>query len=281
MTDRNGRRRRDIDDLIGTPAKERHTSTQERIAALKEANRKAKAAEKKARADARLRREADVDRKAALKLQLRTDANLAKAKSERVAANAQSDTDDGDLNLSSQNLFLLANGVSIQWLAKAFGLTRAIVEGKVRGCRVVGTGAQGNPLFDLREAAAHLVEPIFDLDDYLSKVKPEKLPERLRESFWNAKLKEQRWKKAAGDLWDTEQVMTVFAEVLSNIRDKLQLIPDTVERLGGLDVKQWQMVRNLVDQTQEEIFAEMQRFADGDSTFSQLVQEENLEAEED
>ncbi|MEN3144665.1 DUF1441 family protein [Ochrobactrum sp. WV_118_8] len=185
-----------------------------------------------------------------------------------------------EFSTSSRDIYKIVNGVSVQWLAKAFGYTRHHVEKRIRGCRIVGSGDYGNPLYDLRDAAAYLVEPKIDLEEYFSKIKPEKLPERLRESFWNAKLKEQRWKRAAGDLWETEKVMTVFAEVLSNIRDKLQLIPDTVERLGGLDVKQWQMVRNLVDQAQEEIFAEMTRFAAGDTTLNQLGQEEHEEEED-
>lgn len=186
----------------------------------------------------------------------------------------------GGFSTSSRDLYKVINGVSVQWLAKAFGLTRHVVEQRIRGCRVVSSGDYGNPLYDLRDAAAYLVEPKIDIEEYLSKVKPEKLPEKLRESFWNAKLKEQRWKRSAGELWDTERVMAVFAEVLGNIRDRLQLIPDTVERLGGLDVKQWQMVRNLVDQAQDEIHSEILRFADGDTTLNQLGQEEDADDED-
>ena len=193
---------------------------------------------------------------------------------------AKEDQDSGGFSTSSRELYKVANGVSVQWLAKAFGMTRHNVEQRIRGCRVVGSGDYGNPLYDLREAASYLVEPKIDVEEYIAKLKPEKLPERLRESFWNAKLKEQRWKRAAGELWETDRVMSVFAEVLGNIRDKLQLIPDTVERLGGLDVKQWQMVRNLVDQVQEEIHAEIVRFADKDSTLNQLGVEEDADDED-
>lgn len=189
-----------------------------------------------------------------------------------------------EFSTSSRDIYKIVNGVSVQWLAKAFGYTRHHVEKRIRGCRVVGSGDYGNPLYDLRDAAAYLVEPNIDLEDYLSKIKPEKLPERLRESFWNAKLKEQRWKREAGHLWRTEGVMNAFAEVLSNIRDKLQAIPDTVERIGGLDVKQWEMVRNLIDQVQDDIHGEIVRFAASDITLNQLGDEEaenNPDDEED
>lgn len=212
----------------------------------------------------------------------KADADLARPRkaAEKRLDEAIEDEDDGGFSTSSRDLYKVVNGVSVQWLARAFGMTRHNIEKRIRGCRVVGSGDYGNPLYDLRDAAAYLVEPKFDLEEYLSKIKPDRLPEKFRESFWNAKLKEQRWRRAAGELWDTEQVMTVFSEVLADIRDKLQLIPDTVERLGGLDVKQWQMVRNLVDQAQDEIHGHIVRFASRDDTLNQLGDEER-EVEED
>ena len=196
--------------------------------------------------------------------------------------------DDGDvpedvtdkLSLSSIDAHNTAQGVSIQWLAKAFRMSRHNVEQKLTKCRPMDRGRYGNPLYDLPEAASYLVEPRIDLNAYLKTVKPEKLPERLRESVWNSMLKRQRWEEKAGHLWRTETVMTRFAETLSNLRQQLQQIPDRVERLTGLTIEQYKIIRNTIDQIQEEMYQEILTINETRKTGNQLV-DENLDDEDE
>lgn len=184
------------------------------------------------------------------------------------------------LSFSSVEAYIANQGVSVVWLAKAFRMTRHAVEKKLKDCRPVARGTYGNPLYDLPEAAAYLVEPKIDLDTYLKNVKPERLPEKLRESVWNSMLKRQRWEEKAAHLWRTETVMSRFAEVLANVRQQLQQIPDKVERLTGLTIEQYKIIRNTIDQVQEEIYQEILALNEGRSTGNQLLSE-NIANEED
>lgn len=244
------RRDRDLDDLIGGDAPPKRRPGRPRKSEAEKAETRRLAAERLKAKKAG----------AAERLQVKR-------------ADALEATEAGEISLSSRDIHLTYGGVSVQWLAKMFRLSRHIVEKKLGDLRPIGAGDYGNPLYSFVEAASYLVEPRVDIEKLLEEIKPEKLPEKLRESFWNAKLKEQRWKKAAGQLWDTDRVMSEFSEVLAIYRDKLQLIPDTVERLGGLDIRQWEMVRNLIDQVQDDIHGEIVRFASQDRTYNQAGEE--------
>jgi hypothetical protein len=185
------------------------------------------------------------------------------------------------LSFGTVDAYLANQGVSVQWLAKAFRMTRHAVEKKVGDLRPIARGTYGNPLYDLPEAAAYLIEPKIDIDAYLKNIKPEKLPERLRESVWNSMLKRQRWEEKAGDLWRTDIVMTRFAETLANVRQQLQQIPDRVERLTGLSIDQYKIVRNAIDQVQEEIYDEILNLSKGRYTGSQLNSENLVDADDE
>jgi hypothetical protein len=175
-----------------------------------------------------------------------------------------------EFSLSSRDVHHLVHGVSVQWLAKAFRLTRHVVQRKLGDLRPVGVGDYGNPLYSLHEAASCLVEPRIDMERFIADIKPDKLPEKLRESFWAAKLKQQRWEEKAGHLWSTETVMEVFGEVLMEIRTKLQQIPDRVERLTGLSIEQYRLIRAAVDEVQEEVYDNIVKFRERRRTPNQL-----------
>ncbi|HDZ74079.1 MAG TPA: DUF1441 family protein [Aurantimonas coralicida] len=161
-------------------------------------------------------------------------------------------------------------GVTVPWLMKAFRMGRATVERKLAGVEPIGYGKHRTPLYDLPEAASYLVKPKGDLLKLLKEMKPEDMPERLREAYWGAKLKQQRWEEKAGHLWTTSSVMDVFSNVLTEIRIRLQLVPDAVERDAGLDMKQIIAVRATIDGIQDEIHKAIQAIAEGGETLSQL-----------
>lgn len=181
--------------------------------------------------------------------------------------------ESAQLSFSAKDVHKLKNGVSIQWLARAFRMTRHIVEKKLRKCPVAGSGEFGNPLYDLVEAAAYLVEPKVDIKEYLKTAKDDELPERLRESIWNSKLKKQRWEEKAGHLWRTEYIMDRMGEVLANTRQSVQQIPDRVERIAGLSIEQYRIVRNATDEVLNQIYEEIVAMQEGASTFNQLHDE--------
>lgn len=184
------------------------------------------------------------------------------------------EADDVEIDLSSAKVYELLGGVSVQWLAKAFTMTRHNVEIRLRNLRPIDIGKHGNPLYSLPEAASYLVTPKFDMNEYLRSVKPEDMPEHLRNPYWQAKIRQQTWQRNAGQLWPTEAVLERFSEVLLNIKTKIQQIPDTVERTCGLNIAQYKVVSAATDGILDEIHSELLKMASEKRTPSQLVAEE-------
>lgn len=178
------------------------------------------------------------------------------------------------LSSTDVSAFLLY-GASVQQLARLFRMTRPGVEKKLRNLRPIDLGAHGNPVYDISEAAGYLIPPKIDLEEYLASIKPEQLPDHLRETFWNAKLKRQRYEVNAGDLWRTKRVMEVVGELLLDFSSKLALIPDLVERQTGFSPEQYRLVRSIVDSVREEMVDSAERMRLGEDVTSQLDEKED------
>ena len=177
----------------------------------------------------------------------------------------------------TQDVHSILGGVSVMWLMRAFGMGRQTVERKLRGIKPIGSGKHDTPLYDLKEAAAYLVKPRIQMDSLLKELKPDDLPERLREAYWSAKLKQLRWEEKAGHLWPSPAVIELFSEVLAQIRTRTQLIPDECERVAGLSQRQVEVVRGIVDSIQDDMHKAIQAIAEGPQSLSMLGidQEEN------
>lgn len=174
------------------------------------------------------------------------------------------------LSYKTEDINSVIGGVSVSWLMRAFRMSRSKVESKLIACKPIGIGRRGVALYDLPEAASYLVNPRVDLDEYLKGLKPDALPERLREGYWNAMLKQQRWEEKAGQLWRTEKVLDVFSEVLQDMRTKLQLVPESIHRAAGLSEKQHRAATEVVDAIQDDIYQWLIQFAKRGKTLNQL-----------
>lgn len=176
-------------------------------------------------------------------------------------------------------------GVSVAWMMKAFRIGRQTLERRLVGCAPIGKGKHGSPLYDLPEAAAYIVMPKRAIADYLKDVKPEDLPENLREGVWNAKLKQQRFEEKAGDLWRTSRVIEVISEVLVDLRSRLTLIPDDAERAAGVTREQRRKIAEIVESIQEDMYQSILNLEKSQFTPNQLGEEivsrRNREGEED
>ena len=147
---------------------------------------------------------------------------------------------------------------------------RGTIERKLTNCQPIGQGKHSTPLYDLPEVASYLVKPRVDLSEYIKTMKADALPEHLREAYWSAMLKKQRWEEKAGQLWRTDMVLALFTEVLQEMRTRLQLLPDEIERACSLEPATVDVVRHLVDELQTAIHATFVEFAQTGDTPSQL-----------
>lgn len=150
------------------------------------------------------------------------------------------------------NLTLGNSGrVTAAWLAKAFGMEVSTVRLRLADCPAQRKNS--GYVYSIREASKYLVEPVRDIDEFLSTLKPEELPLSLRVPYWDAMLKRQKWEETARQLWRTDDVLAVYAETLKMVRERTDLWADTVEQQKGLTPDQRRLIVAMVDKLQEEL----------------------------
>lgn len=155
---------------------------------------------------------------------------------------------------SRESAYAALNGVSVDWLRRAFHMSRPSCESKLRGLKTISVTQTGVPLYDLGEAAARLVKPKMDLEEYLEDITVDMLPDKLKEPFWNAKLKQQRYEKNAGELWRTEAVVAIFGSVLKDMKERMRMINTIAEREMGLSPEQQVSLREIVNDVQKAVY---------------------------
>lgn len=172
--------------------------------------------------------------------------------------------------LKTRQVHKVLSGVSVAWLSRAFGMTRHFVEKRISRLRPIGTGSTGEPLYDFRDAARHLVDPVVDVETYVANLKPEQIPLRWREAYWNAQLKRQKWEANAGQLWHTDAVMSALSDIFAVFRTNVQLVPDTLEQSLGLTPDQRARVVEVIDGVQDEVHRTLLKMAKEKRTPPQL-----------
>lgn len=176
------------------------------------------------------------------------------------------DEEDDEVDLSYRGVYQIKQGVPVRWLALVFGLTEHQVKRRLKDCRPVDVGAHGNPLYIVADAAAYLVEPKVDTAEFLRGIKDEDLPDDLRLKLWQARRARNRVMQEEGELWHSSEVLAKFSEFLLAIRERLQLIPDQLERTTGITPDQYKLVRAVTDGLQEDIYNDAIRMAEADET---------------
>jgi hypothetical protein len=182
-----------------------------------------------------------------------------------------SEEDDNDRPLTG-----VAGGVNTVWLARAFRLNKTTVQRRLAALAPIAQNSRNEPLYDLPEAASYLVKPR-NLDHILKTMKPADLPDSLRESFWNAKLKEQSFRVKAGEYWSTDDVIGVFSGVLKNIRERLQIVPDTAARSMGLEPAQVKSLTEIMDSAQDSIHQEILTLGARSKTPNTLINDKDVD----
>lgn len=114
---------------------------------------------------------------------------------------------------------------------------------------VVSTGKRnGYRVYDIREAASRLVEPGYEIEEYIRQMSPQELPPLLQKEFWNGQKARLSYEKEMGNLWPTEDVVALVAVLEQGMRQTVLLITDDVEREEGLTAGQRKVFRRIMDQ---------------------------------
>jgi len=149
--------------------------------------------------------------------------------------------------------------VNVTFLMNVFAMERRTIQVKLLNLAPVGHERGNTPLYDFRQAAAHLVKPVGDLKEQLKSFRVQDLPTHLQAPYWEAMLKRQKYELVAGNLWRTEDVLDVFGEVFMRIRDSLQLWPDTLAENTDLSDEQREKLIELADDLQKDIHGKLMK----------------------
>lgn len=153
---------------------------------------------------------------------------------------------------------LLFEGASISQLGRLFSMDNRTVIAKITGLEPCGKRA-GHPIYAVKDAAPHLVEPMLDLEDvetvitYVRKLNHTNLPKMLTKEFWAAMRAKQAFEEDAGDLWRTEKVIEVYAELVKLVRLPLILAQDNVANEVELTDRVQQIITSIIDGILEEL----------------------------
>lgn len=147
-------------------------------------------------------------------------------------------------------------GVTVSWLSAVFGMAPMTVKKKLAHCPPLKR-LRNARLYNLRQAAAYLLEPKVDIEQYLKNLRPEELPVRLQKDYWEALLKRQNWELRSGKLWVTEDVLSVFGEAFTRIKTATQLWVGDLERRHGLTDAQRETLTKSTDRLLEDLYAQL------------------------
>lgn len=167
-------------------------------------------------------------------------------------------------------------GVTVGWLAQALHLNHAVVKKKLAACPVLDRKKDGF-VYDLKTALPYLVKPQFDIEEYLQTARIEDLPLRLQTEYWAAKNRRREFEEASGQLWRTEQIVTVFGEVFQTMKHTMQLWVQNLEATTGLSEVQRKVLTGMVDSLQDELHSRLVKLADSPKTKS--IRDEDREHE--
>lgn len=142
----------------------------------------------------------------------------------------------------------LQQGVSATFLAEMFHVSPHVIRRKINSLKPVGERG-GDPIYDLAEAAQYLVKPRVDLAEYIKNLRPQDAPVALQKQFWDSQNGRLKYMLEAGELWRTEAVQHLVGDLYKLIRQRMQLLADTIERETSLTDEQRAIITRTADDT--------------------------------
>lgn len=148
---------------------------------------------------------------------------------------------------SSTEMRLLYNGASVSELGLIFDMSSHEVNRRIVGKVIPLTAEAKVPKYRIRDAAPYLCNVVFDPEEFIRNLTPSKMPPALSDAFWKGQRNKQKWEEDRGDLWRTERVISVLADVFKSFRMTVQMFGDTLEQQEELTPRQRQIIQDLGD----------------------------------
>ena len=162
---------------------------------------------------------------------------------------------------------------SVTALANIFSLDKQTIRKKLTDCEKFDI-RNGAPRYLIKTAAPFLVKPVFDIAKTLASMRTQDMPLHIRKEYWQAKESQQRFQIRAGELWHSDDVESVFAEVFNRIRGSLQTWDNSLEQATGLTDEQRHLLRDMLFELQEDIYAKIKELPSHQRTLSALKSDE-------
>ena len=143
---------------------------------------------------------------------------------------------------------MIYEGVSIAQLCAIFGMQNKTVSKRLAALKPKGERDR-HPIYELKEAARYLVEPIYNPEEVIQRMNHRDLPPMLLKEYWTGQRAKQQFEEQAGHLWRTESVIEHVGEAFKTIRMSLLLLGDSVERETAFTDRQRSILSQLVDST--------------------------------
>ena len=164
-------------------------------------------------------------------------------------------------NLDAESRGLIYQGASVNQLAAIFKPVKADeIMRRLGDLQPVGTGRQGNPIYDVAEAAARIVRPQLTaeaIDRYMRTANAASLPATVNKHYWDGMRSRERYREEIDELWLTEDVTRMLSECFQMIRASLVLLPDLMRARGDMSEPQFRFVQRLVDDMIEDVGARL------------------------
>lgn len=171
-------------------------------------------------------------------------------------------------------------GVTVAFLAQVFQMDHNKVKRKLVNCPVKERRTRGTMqvqhFYDLKDAAAYLVEARVDPEEIIKKIRKEDLPPSISTAYWDAQLKRQKWEEQAGSLWRTDVIRSVIGSMFQTIKFTIQLWADTLERQTGLTEDQRAYLNGMTDELQKSMFEAIRENAQKNMTKPQIGELEDM-----
>lgn len=150
----------------------------------------------------------------------------------------------------------LMQPVTRAFLTEVTRLDENVVRRRLTHCPRLGKNGQRD-LYDFMTAVAYLVDPKVDIEQYIKTVNPKNLPTQLNKDYWDARSRRLKYLLAAGEAWHTEDVVEVFGTVFMTIKDRLQLITETMRDRAKLTDEQAKRFSEMIDGLQDDLYTAM------------------------
>jgi len=161
---------------------------------------------------------------------------------------------------------------SISLLSDILGMDRKTVTKRLSDLTPIGYHRGNVPLYDFRQAMQFLVSPKVDVAAYVRKMGVNDLPTALQKDVWDARLKEQKWKQQAGELWPTDAVLEVLGDTFARLKTTTQLWIDQIGEGHALSAAARQELTRMVDALQADLHRNLVEMPKERSTHSQLAE---------